>query len=104
VNVSRPKGAKPAPETVYCVNCGRRLAPRYDFEWRRKERCDDDGKPIGFDNEAWYTGKILGYGVDGIFCTGGCAERFGRRCVQAGVRLKDYDRALIDRRQARKTG
>jgi hypothetical protein len=79
------KGEKPPAETRFCPNCGGRLAPCYGIEWRRVEG------PDGFNSESWYSGKIHRYGVDGVFCTGACAQRFGLRCVRAGVRLERYD-------------
>lgn len=79
------KGERPPAEEHLCVNCGKRLAPNYETEWRRF------GEPGHIWSERWYTGKIRGYGVGGEFCTNVCALRYGLRAARAGVRFKGYD-------------
>lgn len=84
-SVYRPKGEKPETVRVECLNCGRRCKPRYETDWRRFESSGE------VRSEYWYTGKILGYGVQGKFCTNVCAIRFGLRCARAGVKFEGLD-------------
>lgn len=75
------KGERPRAEDHFCVNCQKRLGPHYETEWKR---CGTAGEIW---SERWYTGKIHGYGVGGLFCTNVCAIRFGLRAARSGVQL-----------------
>lgn len=83
--MSTIQGERPKSESHCCVNCGKRLDPHYETEWKR---FDESGQVR---SERWYTGRIQGYGVGGEFCTNVCAIRYGLRAARAGVRFKGYD-------------
>lgn len=80
---------RPKAKTVCCRNCERRMKP--DFEMTRQTRQTEDG----FESVRAYTGRIRGYGVDGVFCTRECGYRFGLRSARAGVVLESPDPARV---------
>ncbi len=82
--MAKSRGKPPKAEHRPCRNCGRRLAPDYGVEYPPPDNGVHKLEPR-------YDGTIRRYGFDDVFCTKGCAIRFGQRAASAGVTFEQFD-------------